>query len=382
MRAVPFRANVMSMPGPVVIWLLVLANGCKQTDSATDPEGAPAEPTRAPATPLADAAGPNDTATNPKQLRPLANPTCVIRGGKMSVALRHFHRLYAAADADIVELRMAGDEATVTASTSEYELIGDASKTVGGEFPEWVRPKQDILFDDWIRVRRAHIVEVDGAQATIEIGSPALVGLPIVRKTLPCDELTLEPFPEGKPAGKPGYLAASSKIELRVARDGAVVGTFETHAIPRLGPDWNEFAVAGEIEKLAVRVLARAGDDVQIEVGDSVSSVIGWIPARQLGRPRKPHLVHITGGSWIADHNPAPPKTTLRCAYDVGIYLGHVDVVRVGTFRPSATIRVVEEDGEKRLVDLGMSWDAFSRRPDSNAPFVRASDIADCIPFK
>jgi hypothetical protein len=210
----------------------------------------------------------------------------------------------------------------------------------------FVRPRDALLHDDWLVVRRASLrgLRGDGVELIAMLPDgwmPAGVGV-----QLRCEQLTLATAPEYEPPDDSQAIELDTEHPISVRRSpgGPIVATLT----PQTNPDWPREASGLELE--------RKGSWVHVRI-DANNPIVGWVDAAVVTGERG-----VYGGLLGEGALDSP---LVSCAERVPIFVRDGEkVVEVGHYKPHVAI-LVDRDGGNELSVL-------------DGAFVRRADISDC----
>lgn len=306
----------------------------------------------------------------PSSIKPLESPTCRIHASsgrtEYAIDLRVEKRVFATIGAEMtdVDVRLATgtDGGTMTLTRDGITLTGEVNTNA-----VMLESPFEKLFDDWLEVRGARVVNVD---------PDGLLHAAIVRYpyfVAPVDDHQLEvPCKDGSifdvtkvPAGTKQMLKDGTSVPLRTKPGGATVANIVV-------PSGTPYSIFNE-----VIVLERKGTLARVRIGpfDQFAYGWGWIDGNALVAPQP---------LFEQEREPIEPLPFVRCDHDVSIYVHVGDhPLKVGFAKKGAKIPIVDRKALEPIVDLrlvpftGPVTYEVQRDPLTEA-FVTGESVADC----
>ena len=197
--------------------------------------------------------------------------------------------------------------------------------------------------------------------------------------SIPCADVTLAEPPKTEPPGERIALRPGTTSPLALAAGGA---PFANLAVPPEDPPEKMPPGLAELggQDWIAHVLARQGGWARIVLASWQARVTGWVPEHALV------AAHPEPASALLGMLGTPPAVTLqRCPVAMPIFVRDgAAVIRVGTTRANAVLRITAQRGDEVELDLGNPGDGGIARgfgdqgPEPLHPFVRRADALGC----
>lgn len=318
---------------------------------------ASAEPVSPPPAPVA-VVPPVAAAPEAPMMEPLAEAPCRIRAGKSApgtVRLTWKSARFATFEtAREVELRVAGERATVAVATEDVEIVGEADPK-----SFLVVPIEEALIDGYFRPLRAHIERLSGEQATVRFSAPRQV-MPEapLSKTMPCAALSLGQRSRPEKLGTPMDLGDGLNAPLVTTPGGAVVAKVVTRPKPK-PKRGGQATLSAELFRVgsAVLELGRKGGLVQVRILGDRGEAEGFLPASALRKP-KPPMALLGALSGSGGRVEGRTDRRVRCTQAVPIYVRlSNEIVQIGRYKPNGLVVLPDPsaDGAEQSGDSPLS---------------------------